>query len=131
MSRTLKVILAFTGVFLAGMVFGGALGSRWMDFGRLKKRPPLNERILERFRTDLELTPEQVEKLRPVSKRMEAETHRMRREAAVNYRNAMDAFSQEIGVHLTPEQRQKFNEMRERFRVRMEQRAKEGFRLPD
>jgi len=49
----------------------------------------------------------------------------------VNYRNAMDAFSQEIGVHLTPEQRQKFNEMRERFRVRMEQRAKEGFRLPD
>ncbi len=131
MSQNWKVVLAFAGVFAAGVVFGATLGSRWIKFERLEKRPPLNERLLSKFETELRLTPEQVEKLRPIAKRMEAETHRMRREAAINYRNAMDAFSQEIGVNLNAEQRELFNQMRQRFRERMEKREKEGFRLPD
>ncbi len=131
MSQNWKVVLAFAGVFAAGVVFGATLGSRWIKFERLEKRPPLNERMLARFESELELTPAQVEKLRPITKRMEAETHRMRREAAINYRNAMDAFSQEIGMNLNPEQRELFNQMRQRFRERMERREKEGFRLPD
>jgi hypothetical protein len=131
MSQKWKVVLAFAGVFVAGVIFGGTLGSRWIHFERLQKRPPLNERILLRFESELDLTPEQVEKLRPIAKRMEAETHRMRREAAINYRNAMDAFSQEIGVNLNPKQRQKYNEMRQAFREKMERREREGFRLPD
>lgn len=131
MSKTVKVILAFAGVFIAGAIFGGALGPRWWDASRMQKRLPFSERALLRFEEELKLTPEQVEKLRPITKRMEAETHRMRREAAINYRNAMDAFSQEIAVNLTPEQRERFNAMRQRFRARMEKREKEGFRLPD
>lgn len=131
MSQKWKVLLAFAGVFIAGAVFGATLGSRWIKWERPVKRAPLNERLLTRFESELKLSPQQVEKLRPITKRMEAETHRMRREAAINYRNAMDAFSQEIGVNLNPEQRELFNQMRQRFRERMEKREKEGFRLPD
>jgi len=131
MSQKWKVLLAFAGVFIAGVVFGATLGSRWIKWERPAKRPPLSERLLTRFESELKLSPEQVEKLRPITQRMEAETHRMRREAAINYRNAMDAFSQEIGVNLNPEQRELFNQMRQRFRERMERREKEGFRLPD
>ena len=132
MNQPWKVILAFTGVFIAGAIFGAALSPSWLKFERApKQRPPLSERMLQRLDKEVNLTEEQRAKLRPIAKRMEEETHRMRREGAITYRTIMDGLTAEMALELTPEQRVKLEEMRKRFRERMQRREKEGFRLPD
>jgi Spy/CpxP family protein refolding chaperone len=132
MNQSWKVILAFTGVFIAGAIFGAALSPSWLKFDRApRERPPFRERIMQRIDNQVNLTEEQKVKLRPIAKRMEEETHRMRREGAITYRTVMDGLTAEMALELTPEQRVKLEEMRQRFRERMERREKEGFRLPD
>lgn len=127
MSQRWKVILAFTGVFLAGAIFGAALAPEWLRFNRPPKRVPFNERMMERFENDLGLTAEQKEKIRPIVKRMEEETLRMRREGIATYRVVMDGLMAEMALELTPEQRVKLEDAKRRYRERADRlREREG-----
>jgi Spy/CpxP family protein refolding chaperone len=44
----------------------------------------------------------------------------MRRDGVQTYRTVMDGYNAEIALQLTPEQRTKLEEMRKRFRERMD-----------
>lgn len=126
MDKSWKVILAFAGVFLAGVIFGGALAPDWLKFERPPAvRPPFAERVMQKFDEELELTPEQKERVRPIVNRMAEETQRMRREGAITFRTVMDGLTAEMALELTPEQRGKLAEMRKRFQERAEQRERE------
>ncbi len=123
MNRPWKVIFAFPIVFLAGAIFGGALAPRWLRVVRLQNlqnRPPFTERMMQRLDSELKLTDAQKESILPIVKRMAEETQRMRRDGAQTYRTVMDGYNAEIALQLTPEQRAKLDDMRRRFRERME-----------
>jgi hypothetical protein len=122
MNKSWKVVLAFAGVFLAGAIFGGALAPHLKRFERLQPRPPLAERMMQRFDEQLQLTAEQKPKVRPIVDRMSEETLRMRRESSVAFRAMMDRMTAELARELTPEQRVKLDEMRAYYRERAEQR---------
>jgi len=101
--RGVGATLLVLGTFVLGMIAGAALlhiASRSMRTppflgGALRHRPPI-----EHIRRDLDLTPEQAEKLRAILD----ETHgRMRAEA--------DATRESIRQLLTPEQRERFDSM--------------------
>lgn len=121
MNRPWKVILAFALVFVAGAIFGGALAPRWLrlDFD-LQNRPPFTERVMKRLDEELHLTDAQRASILPIVERMAEETQRMRRDGAQTYRTVMDGYNAEIALQLTPEQRTKLEEMRKRFRERVD-----------
>ncbi len=122
MNKSWKVVLAFAGVFLAGAIFGGALAPHLKRFERPEPRPPLVERMMQRFDEQLQLTSEQKQKVRPIVERMSEETLRMRRESSVEFRAMMDRMTAELARELTPEQRVRLDEMRAYYRERTEQR---------
>jgi len=101
--RGVGATLLVLGTFVLGMIAGAALlfiASRSMHAppfvgGALRQRTPI-----QHIRRDLDLTPEQAEKMRAILD----ETHdRMRREA--------DATRESIRQLLTPEQRERFDAM--------------------
>ena len=68
MDKPWKVILAFTGIFLAGILVGGLSSLRW---GRnFVQRQPMGEQygpqLMQRLVTELNLTPEQQAKINPI-----------------------------------------------------------------
>jgi hypothetical protein len=121
MNRPWKVILAFALVFVAGAIFGGALAPRWLRLDLdLQNRPPFTERVMKRLDQELSLTDAQRAGILPIVERMAEETQRMRRDGVQTYRTVMDGYNAEIALQLTPEQRTKLEEMRKRFRERMD-----------
>ena len=122
MDKPWKVVLAFVGVFIAGAIFGGALAPRWLGHGHfLQSRAPFGgPRMIDRLSADLALSAEQKEKIVPIVERAETETRRLRRESVQSFRAVIDRMNAEISPELTPEQRVKLEELRKRFRERIE-----------
>ena len=94
-----KLIAGFVLVFVAGGIAGAAFGGFYarhlfFDFHRPGR---VADRMKERLRTELRLTPEQVAKVSPIVDKM-TDAHK------------------EIAVNLTDEQRQKLQQIRERHR---------------
>ncbi len=127
-----KLVLLLTGIFLAGAVTGGVVA--WL-FGReiVKKHfvpeqwgPARLEMLVKR----LDLTPAQVETLRPIVKRNVDALADLRVESMTGTRQLLERLEREISAQLTPEQKVKFDkinaERRERLRRLMEQRRSEG-----
>ena len=130
MNQRLKVILIFTGVFVAGAVSGGPLAMRFMRPDRPEWRRGLRLQVMERLEEELGLTTEQKTKVQPVVLRAQEETQRLRRENIKNIAVVMDRMHAEISAELTPEQRVKLEDMRKRFRERAE-RVRGEFREQD
>ena len=130
MNQRLKVILIFTGVFVAGAVCGGPLVGRFLRSDRPEWRRGLRPQVLERLEEDLGLTAAQKEKVRPVVMRAQEEMQRLRRENVRNLAVVMDRMHTEISAELSPEQRVKLEDMRKRFRERAE-RVRGEFRDMD
>jgi len=121
MNKPWKVILTFAGVFIAGGVCGVALAPRWFGHGR----PPAHSQfgglhLMDRLSEQLELTAAQKEKIAPIVAHAEMETRRLRRESAQSFHAVMERANTEIAAELTPEQRTKLDDMRKRFRERIE-----------
>ena len=130
MDKPWKVILAFTGIFVAGLLVGGLVTLRWGK--NFTQRQPMGEQfgpqLMQRLVTQLDLTPAQQEKVKPIIDSAAEELKQLRRttqraSAAVLVRMQVD-----IGAVLTPEQRAKFDtqvgQTRERIRHFMEERAR-------
>ncbi|MEO6005898.1 MAG: hypothetical protein ABIZ04_25985 [Opitutus sp.] len=130
MNQRLKVILIFTGVFIAGAVSGGPLAMRFMRPDRPEWRRGLRLQVMERLEEELGLTAEQKNRVQPVVLRAQEETQRLRRENIKNIAVVMDRMHAEISAELTPEQRVKLEDMRKRFRERAE-RVRGEFRDQD
>lgn len=125
MNRTWKVVLAFAGVFLCGAVFGGFLSLRLAGerVGRegFNGEPSVNQfvpMLLRRYEARLELTQEQLEKIRPIVKTAEEELRQMRRDNFGRSMAVADDMNAKISELLTPEQRDKLATMKQEWRDR-------------
>lgn len=136
MNKTWKVVLAFIVVFVAGAAFGGVLT---LSLGRLmatrlQPRPQAfgAQLMMQWMRSgQLDLTPEQREKVRPIVASTTEELRRLRREDAHNAQLLIERMQDQIGAILTPEQRNRFILMIQRQRERMQRFMQEQQRKRD
>lgn len=127
-----KLVLLLAGIFVFGAVAGGVT---MMFFGRglLQKRAMPEQwgpARLTQLSKHLDLTPQQIETLRPVMRRNVDELAKLRQQSMGETRRVLERLEREIAAQLTPEQKEKFEKLnaehRERARRFLEQRRGEG-----
>lgn len=146
MDKSWKVVLAFVGIFIAGTITGGLISLRvahsltGRDRPRLnsagKEQPPggqpqqFNPQLMRRVAEQLDLSPEQKDKMKLIEARTSEELRRMRRENLHSTELIIEKCQDDIAAILNPEQRTKFDEMilraRERIRKFMQDRGYKG-----
>lgn len=120
--RHWKVTLALLGLFLLGAATGTVVTlkvvKRYIEARTNPER--MSQSLLQEYQRRLRLTPEQVERLRPILQRTGREMGELRTEMAGRTFQVIRLSHEEIAAELQPEQREEFarvnKEMRERFR---------------
>lgn len=139
MDKSWRVIIAFAGIFIAGLVAGLLVAPRiflkvaesqgrpWVG-GRpppIQRNQSLGPQLFRQFTEQLNLTDEQREKIKPIELRVSEELRRSRREIQHNTQVTLDKMQDEISAILTPEQRTKFEERIAEGRERVKDRLRE------
>ena len=129
MNRALqwKLIAGFLLVFLAGGITGAFVGAAHARHFILRgpHRAFIKERMGERLKRELNLTPEQVTKISPMIDKASAELEAIRTETAQRVHETMTQAHREMATVLTDDQREKLKQMHRRQR-----RAIRGFHPP-
>jgi Spy/CpxP family protein refolding chaperone len=129
MNRALqwKLIAGFLLVFIAGGITGAFVGANHARhyFLRGPHRGFIKERMGERLKRELNLTPEQVTKISPMIDKASAELEAIRTQTAERVHETMTQAHRDMATILTDEQRAKLQEMHRRHR-----RAFRGFHPP-
>jgi Spy/CpxP family protein refolding chaperone len=124
-----KLALGFLLVFLAGVTVGFFVSARYgrpFHFG--PREGALAQRMMERLRSELALTPEQTARIKPIIEQNAAKLESIRGETGRRVREIFKQTHEEISPQLTPEQQKKLVAMEERHRRRRERHR--GFRPP-
>jgi gas vesicle protein len=125
-----KLIAGFLLVFVAGGLTGGFIGAHHARNFFLG--PPhshgLPERMRERLRRQLELTPDQVSKISPIIDQTSSKLEAIRIETAQRVRATLEESHRQIAPQLTPEQREKLEKMEQMHKKRMRHH---GFPAPE
>jgi len=118
-----RAIFYLTAIFLAGAVGGTVVG---YSSGKRKGFPPppcpseMARHIMARFQSQLELTPEQVEKIQPLVEQTTANMDSIHRESWRQVSEGFKKLNQQIAEYLTEAQRMKLeaieSERREKVR---------------
>ncbi len=123
MDKPWKVVTAFVGVFVAGLLVGGLVTLRVVKAQapqRMAATDQYGPFLMKRLVNRLELTPEQQTKIKPLVDRAAGELHQVRRKAWTDSQAILERIDKEITAELTPAQRATFeklqNEQRERIR---------------
>jgi uncharacterized membrane protein len=131
MDKTWKVVLAFIGIFVAGLVVGGLVTLRVVKGAagaRIGSPEQFGPQLLKRYTAKLELTPDQQEKIKPLIARAAEELRQMRRATWSNSQLVIERVEGEIAAQLSPEQKTKFDQMlaeqRERIKRFIGERAR-------
>jgi len=113
-----KLIAGFVLVFVAGGIAGAALGGFYARhlFFEIHRSGSVGDRMKERLRTELKLTPEQVAKVSPIVDKAAAQLHEIRRDTGRHVHEIMAETHKEIAANLTDEQQQKLQQIEERHR---------------
>ncbi|MGB9473999.1 MAG: hypothetical protein WCE87_02895 [Candidatus Udaeobacter sp.] len=113
-----KLVAGFVLVFVAGGIAGAALGGFYARHLFFENHRPgrVGDRMKERLRTELRLTPEQVAKISPIVDETAAQLREIRRDTGRRVHKIMTEAHKEIAVNLTDEQRQKLQQIEERHR---------------
>jgi Spy/CpxP family protein refolding chaperone len=113
-----KLVAGFVLVFVAGGIAGAALGGFYARhfFFEAHRAGRLGDRMKERLRTELRLTPEQMAKVSPIVDKTAAQLRGIRRDTGRRVHEIMAEAHQEIATNLTDEQRQKLQHVEERHR---------------
>ena len=113
-----KLVAGFVLVFVAGGIAGAALGGLYARhlFFEIHRPGSVGDRMKERLRTELRLTPEQVTKVWPIVDKTAAQLREIRRDTGRRVHQIMTEAHKEIAVNLTDEQRQKLQQIEERHR---------------
>jgi Spy/CpxP family protein refolding chaperone len=113
-----KLIAGFALVFVAGGVLGGFVGAagvrHWYAAG--PHHGMASDRMKERLRNQLQLTPEQVTKITPILDKAGGQLEDIRRDTGQRVHRVLSESHKEIAPLLTDEQRQKFRRIQERHR---------------
>ena len=114
-----KLIAGFVLVFIAGGMAGAFLGAHAHQcFLAAHHHGMLGQRMRERFRAQLKLTPEQVGKISPISDKTAARLEEIRRDTGQRVRETIEQAHQEMASFLTDEQREKLQRMTRHHRHR-------------
>jgi Spy/CpxP family protein refolding chaperone len=113
-----KLVAGFVLVFVAGGIAGAALGGLYAQhlLFEIHRSGSLGDRMKERLRTELSLTPEQVAKVSPIVDKTAAHLQEIRRDTGRRVHAIMAEAHKEIAANLTDEQRQKLQQIEERHR---------------
>ena len=113
-----KLVAGFFLVFVAGGIAGAALGGWYTRHLVFESHRPgrMGDRMKERLRTELHLTPEQTAKISPIIDKTTAQLRQMRRDTRQRVHEIMMGAHNEISVNLTDEQRQKLQQIEEQHR---------------
>jgi Spy/CpxP family protein refolding chaperone len=113
-----KLVAGFLLVFVAGGIAGAAFGGFYARhlFFDVHRPGRVGDRMKERLRAELRLTPEQVAKISPIVDKTAAQLREIRRDTGRHVHQIMTEAHKEIAVNLTDEQRQKLQQIEERHR---------------
>jgi Spy/CpxP family protein refolding chaperone len=109
-----KLIAGFALVFLAGGVTGGFVAAKTTRhyLFSASHHGVAAQRMRERLRTQLNLTPEQMAKVSPVLEKAAVQLEDIRKDSARRVRGAFADAHRQIANDLTPEQRAKLEQLR-------------------
>src|SRR5437667_11536552 len=113
-----KLVAGFVLVFVAGGIAGAAFGGFYARHLFIEFHRPgrVGDRMKERLRIELRLTPEQVAKISPIVDKTAAQLQEIRRDRGRRVHDVMAEAHKEIAANLTDEQRQKLQQIEERHR---------------
>lgn len=124
-ASNVKIILAMVGIFVAGAVVGGLATDAWRKHTRARfTAREFSERHFQRMVDYLELTDEQVERIRPMMTEFADQIKGVRRESFGEIREIFDQMNSHLVAELTPEQLVLHRQMMDRMRARFERAAK-------
>src|ERR1700676_4083271 len=111
-----KLIVGFVLVFVAGGMAGAFFGAFHMRRAFFDGPPHgvISERMQERLRIELELTPEQVAKIKPIADKAGTQLEQIRRTPGRRVHEAIIQAHQEMSSTLTDEQRAKLQRIETR-----------------
>jgi hypothetical protein len=119
MNQPWKVVLAFSGVFVAGMICGGPLLGTVRE--RLhERRPPFAERTMRRFEKEFNLTEAQKKSIEPILLRAQKDWRQFRQENMRSLTGVIDRMHAELAAELNPEQRGRLAEITKEFHAQAE-----------
>ena len=137
MVKTWQVVLATVGIFIAGLVTGGATALGVVKW--IARHPRVNQaamplfgprpgqvqqfgpQLMRSFANQLDLTDEQRSRIGPIVKATAAQLSHERREVQLTSALAIEKMQDEIADILTPEQRIKFELLIARQREKLQQ----------
>ena len=126
MSRALqwKLIVGFLLVFIAGGVTGAFFGASYAHqmFFQSRHHGMMADRIRQRLRKELDLTPEQLTKISPIIDKEAGQLEQIRQETGQRVHGIIADAHQQIATNLTDEQRTKLKDFEARMRQRHERR---------
>jgi hypothetical protein len=101
-----KIVLAFAAVFFAGVIVGGVAVMRLIPppFGHFPNAAEITARMMRRLQSDLDLSPDQAVKIRPVIARAAEQTVGL----SAQIRALIDSSDLEIEGFLDSKQKAKF-----------------------
>lgn len=120
--RHWKVMLALVALFALGAATGSVITLKVVKRAIEGRTNPerMSQSLLGEYQRRLKLTPEQVDKIKPILQRTGREMWELRSEMSGRTFQVIRASHEEIAAELTPEQREEFarlnKEMRERYR---------------
>lgn len=128
-----KVILYLAAIFVvgaaAGSVAGFGAGKEKVEkkvFGPPPSAEDMSRRHREKLQSRLGLTPDQMEKLMPLSEQLSAEMDTLHRRHGEAVKQAFVRFNEQLVELLTPEQKEKFEAMERDRRERFNKMCKPG-----
>jgi hypothetical protein len=121
----ITVVLAMLGIFVAGTVVGGFGTTAWRRHARSQLTArEFSERHFQHVVDYLELTDEQVERVRPMMAEFADQIRAVRRESFGEVREVFREMNAHLEAELTPEQLVKHHEFLEKQRARFDRAAK-------
>jgi Spy/CpxP family protein refolding chaperone len=112
-----KLIAGFLLVFVAGAVTGGFIAATTTRHYLFSAHHGMGaQRMRDRLRSQLDLTPEQVTKISPVLDKAAAQLEEIRKDTAHRVRETFANAHKQIADDLTPEQRAKLAQLRDGHR---------------
>lgn len=133
MNKPWKVILAFTGVFLAGAILGGVITLRMArEFG--SKRVMMDHfapMIMKRYAEKLDLSEEQAAKVKAIVQKTEEHLRQLRTQGFRDVVDVAEKMNAEVANLLTPEQRVRLDELKQEMRERWKQERTRRNMRPD
>jgi len=111
-----KLIAGFLLVFVAGGLTGGFVAATTIRnyFFGAGHHAVAAQRMRERLKSELNLTPEQMTKIGPIIDKTAAQLQEIRMDTARRVRQTFDEAHRQVSANLTPEQQAKYEELRQR-----------------